>query len=85
MIWDFGGVVVRPLSSAEVSRFPLNSIQFSVVLRGIAEGNLCQKTRPNTQLTGGRKIINFQYCTTYVLIILHNLLLKSFNTSSKQI
>ena len=39
-------------------------LQFSVVLRGIAERNLCQQTRPNIQLTGRREIINFQYCTT---------------------
>ena len=29
----------RPLSSAEVSKILLNSFQFSVILRGIAEGN----------------------------------------------
>ena len=43
----------QSLSSAEVSRIPLNSFQFSVVLRRNAEGNLCQKIRPNTELTGG--------------------------------
>ena len=59
---------LQPLSSAEVSRIPQNSFQFSVVFRGIAEGNLCQKTRPNTQLTGGDRLLIFNTAT-----ILHNI------------